>query len=63
MRKSRRIAGLEPDDRRSFRIAGLDPDGRAPPKEYDYSIIEAAKKEARDAIEKRIEERVALRTG
>lgn len=25
MRKSRRIAGMEPDLRRSFRIAGLDP--------------------------------------
>jgi len=59
-RKSLRIAGVEPNVRRSFRLAGLDPEPEpepVPPKQCDYSIIEAAKNEARSEIKKRIDER------
>lgn len=47
--------------RRSLRLAGSDPEPiQVPePKKFDYSKIEAAKKEARDAMVKRLNERLA----
>jgi hypothetical protein len=63
-RKSRRIAGLDPDSRKSMRLAGLDPEFKGLEDiarhrvQVDYSVIEQVKAEVRAEEIRRAEARI-----